>query len=214
MPSRPRILIADDHTFVAQSVERLLETVFDVVGIVKDGRAMIRAAADLKPDLILIDVGMPVMNGLDAGRRVKEISPAIKLVYLTMNPDPELAVEAFRRGASGYLLKTTAASELVTVIRQVLRGESYVSPILKDDANLLRWQQRPMVVDEGERLTARQREVLQLLAKGKRMKEIGILLKMSTRTVAFHKYRMMAALGIDSNAELLRYALRNDIVAA
>jgi len=214
LPSRPRILIADDHTFVAQSVERLLETVFDVVGIVKDGRAMIRAAADLKPDLILIDVGMPVMNGLDAGRRVKEISPAIKLVYLTMNPDPELAVEAFRRGASGYLLKTTAASELVTVIRQVLRGESYVSPILKDDANLLRWQQRPMVVDEGERLTARQREVLQLLAKGKRMKEIGILLKMSTRTVAFHKYRMMAALGIDSNAELLRYALRNDIVAA
>lgn len=214
MPSRPRILIADDHTFVAQSVERLLETVFDVVGIVKDGRAMIRAAADLKPDLILIDVGMPVMNGLDAGRRVKEISPAIKLVYLTMNPDPELAVEAFRRGASGYLLKTAAASELVTVIRQVLRGESYVSPILKDDANLLRWQQRPMVVDEGERLTARQREVLQLLAKGKRMKEIGILLKMSTRTVAFHKYRMMAALGIDSNAELLRYALRNDIVAA
>jgi len=214
LPSRPRILIADDHTFVAQSVERLLETVFDVVGIVKDGRAMIRAAADLKPDLILIDVGMPVMNGLDAGRRVKEISPAIKLVYLTMNPDPELAVEAFRRGASGYLLKTAAASELVTVIRQVLRGESYVSPILKDDANLLRWQQRPMVVDEGERLTARQREVLQLLAKGKRMKEIGILLKMSTRTVAFHKYRMMAALGIDSNAELLRYALRNDIVAA
>jgi len=199
---------------VAQSVERLLETVFDVVGIVKDGRAMIRAAADLKPDLILIDVGMPVMNGLDAGRRVKEISPAIKLVYLTMNPDPELAVEAFRRGAAGYLLKTAAASELVTVIRQVLRGESYVSPILKDDANLLRWQQRPMVVDEGERLTARQREVLQLLAKGKRMKEIGILLKMSTRTVAFHKYRMMAALGIDSNAELLRYALRNDIVAA
>ena len=214
MPSRPRILIADDHTFVAQSVERLLETVFDVVGIVKDGRAMIRAAADLKPDLILIAVGMPVRNGLDAGRRVKEISPAIKLVYLTMNPDPELAVEAFRRGASGYLLKTAAASELVTVIRQVLRGESYVSPILKDDANLLRWQQRPMVVDEGERLTARQREVLQLLAKGKRMKEIGILLKMSTRTVAFHKYRMMAALGIDSNAELLRYALRNDIVAA
>src|SRR5580765_5960593 len=174
---------------------------------------MIRAAADLKPDLILIDVGMPVMNGLDAGRRVKEISPAIKLVYLTMNPDPELAVEAFRRGAAGYLLKT-AASELVTVIRQVLRGESYVSPILKDDANLLRWQQTPMVVDEGGRLTARQREVLQLLAKGKRMKEIGILLKMSTRTVAFHKYRMMAALGIDSNAELLRYALRNDIVAA
>jgi len=214
LPSRPRILIADDHTFVAQSVEKLLETVFDVVGIVKDGRAMIRAAADLKPDLILIDVGMPVMNGLDAGRQVKEISHAIKLVYLTMNPDPELAVEAFRRGASGYLLKTTAASELVTVIRQVLRGESYVSPILKDDANLLRWQQRPMVVDEGERLTARQREVLQLLAKGKRMKEIGILLKMSTRTVAFHKYRMMAALGIDSNAELLRYALRNDIVAA
>ena len=199
---------------MAESVEKLLETVFDVVGIVKDGHAMIRAAADLKPDLILIDVGMPVMNGLDAGGRVKEILPAIKLVYLTMNPDPELAVEAFRRGASGYLLKTAAASELVTVIRQVLRGKSYLSPILKDDANLLQWQQKPVVVDEGERLTARQREVLQLLAKGKRMKEVGILLKLTPRTVAYHKYRIMAVLGIDTSAELLRYALRNDIVAA
>jgi DNA-binding NarL/FixJ family response regulator len=214
LPSRPRILIADDHTFVAQSVEKLLETVFDVVGIVKDGHAMVRAAADLKPDVILIDVGMPVMNGLDAGGRVKEILPAIKLVYLTMNPDLEIAIEAFRRGASGYLLKTCAASELVTVVQQVLRGKSYLSPILKDDANFLHWQQKPAMVNEGERLTARQREVLQLLAKGKRMKEIGILLKMSTRTVAFHKYRMMAVLGIDSNAELLRYAVRNDIVAA
>jgi len=181
---------------------------------VQDGHAMVRAAADLKPDVILIDVGMPVMNGLDAGGRVKEILPAIKLVYLTMNPDLEIAIEAFRRGASGYLLKTCAASELVTVVRQVLRGKSYLSPILKDDANFLHWQQKPAMVNEGERLTARQREVLQLLAKGKRMKEIGILLKMSTRTVAFHKYRMMAVLGIDSNAELLRYALRNDIVAA
>jgi DNA-binding NarL/FixJ family response regulator len=199
---------------VAQSVEKLLETVFDVVGIVKDGHAMVRAAADLKPDLIFIDVGMPVMNGLDAGGRVKEILPAIKLVYLTMNSDPELAVEAFHRGASGYLLKTAAASELVTVIRQVLKDKSYVSSILKDDANLLQWQQKPVVVDEGERLTARQREVLQLLAKGKRMKEVGILLKVTPRTVAYHKYRMMDVLGIDSNAELLRYPLRNDIVAA
>jgi DNA-binding NarL/FixJ family response regulator len=214
LPSRPRILIADDHTFVAESVEKLLETVFDVVGIVKDGHAMIRAAADLRPDLILIDVGMPVMNGLDAGGRVKEILPAIKLVYLTMNPDPELAVEAFRRGASGYLLKTAAASELVTVIRQVLRGKSYLSPILKDDANLLQWQQKPVVVDEGERLTARQCEVLQLLAKGKRMKEVGILLKLTPRTVAYHKYRIMAVLGIDTSAELLQYAFRNDTVAA
>ena len=212
MPSRPRIVIADDHTFVAQSVEKLLETVFDVVGTVKDGHAMIRAAADLNPDVILIDVGMPVMNGLDAGGRVNEILPAIKLVYLTMNPDPDLAIEAFRRGASGYLLKTCAASELVTVVRQVLRGESYLSPIIQDDANFLHRQQKPVVVDEGERLTARQREVLQLLAKGKRMKEVGFLLKMSTRTVAFHKYRMMAVLGIDSNAELLRYAHRNDII--
>ena len=165
MPSRPRILIADDHTFVAQSVEKLLETVFDVVGIVQDGHAMVRAAADLKPDVILIDVGMPVMNGLDAGGRVKEILPAIKLVYLTMNPDLEIAIEAFRRGASGYVLKTCAASELVTVVRQVLRGKSYLSPILKDDANFLHWQQKPAMVNEGERLTARQREVLQLLAQ-------------------------------------------------
>jgi DNA-binding NarL/FixJ family response regulator len=199
---------------VADVCEKLLETAFDVVGKVKDGSAMVRAAADLKPDVIVIDVGMPVMNGLDAGGKVKEILPAVRLVYLTVNPDPELAIEAFRRGASGYLLKTCAASELVTVIRQVLRGKSYLSPTLKDNSNFLHWQQKSVVVDEGERLTARQREILHLLVKGKKMKEIGILLKLTTRTVAFHKYRMMAVLGINSSAELVRYALRNDIVAA
>ncbi len=214
LPDRPRVLIADDHTLVAELCKKLLDTVFDVVGTVKDGYAMVRAATDLKPDAIVIDVGMPLLNGLDAGGQVKEILPAVKLVYLTMNPDPDLAIEAFRRGASGYLLKTCAASELVTVIRQVLRGKSYLSPILKDDANFLNRQHKSVVVDERERLSARQRKALQLLVEGKTMKETGVLLKLTTRTVAFHKYRLMEELGINSSAELIRYALRNGLVAA
>jgi len=191
-----------------------LETEFDVVGIVSDGRHLVRAAAALKPDVIVVDIAMPVLNGLDAGRQIKEMMPAVKLVYLTMNPDPEVAAEAFRLGASGYLLKTCASSELVVALREVLRGKSYLSRTLaKDTINYLRWQHRTLV-EEGERLTERQREVLQLLAEGKVMKEVGAILNMTTRTVAFHKYRIMEVLGARSSAELVKYAVRNHIVAA
>lgn len=214
MPSRSRILIADDHTMVAELCKTLLEPEFDVVGIVSNGRELIEMAINLKPDVIVVDIAMPVLNGLDAGQQVKVMFPAMKLVYLTMNPDREIAAEAFRRGAAGYLLKTCAASEMVTAIREVLRGGSYLSRTLpKDTVNYLR-RQRDELVDEERRLTGRQREVLQLLAEGKVMKEVGDLLNMSTRTVAFHKYRIMEALDARSNAELVRFAVRHGIVAA
>ena len=214
MSNRSRVLIADDHTLVAELCKRLLEAEFDVVGTVSDGRALVRAAIELKPDVIVVDVAMPILNGLDAGQQVKELLPSIRLVYLTMNPDPEIAVEAFARGASGYLLKTCASSEMVLAVRQVLRGKSYLSQGLsQDEIDCLRWRNKKLV-NEEERLTPRQREVLQLLAEGKVMKEVSYILNMSTRTVAYHKYRMMEVLGAKSSAELVKYAVRNHVVAA
>jgi DNA-binding NarL/FixJ family response regulator len=214
MASRPRILIADDHTLIAELCKRLLEAEFDVVGMVGDGRALVLAAGKLKPDVIVVDVAMPILNGLDAGRQVKEMQPAVKVVYLTMNADVEVAAEAFERGASGYLLKTCAAAEMVAAVREVLRGKSYISQGLSRNAiDCLRWQRKKLVREE-DRLTDRQREVLQLLAEGKLMKEVGGILNMSTRTVAFHKYRMMEVLGAESTAELVKYAVRNHLVAA
>jgi DNA-binding NarL/FixJ family response regulator len=157
---------------------------------------------------------MPLLNGLDAGQQVKQALPGVKLIYLTMNPDPEIAAEAFRRGGSGYLLKTCASTDMVMAVRDVLRGKTYMSRTLpRDTVNYLRRQDKQMV-QEDERLTERQREVLQLIAEGKVMKEIGGMLNMTTRTVAFHKYRIMEALGAKSSAELVRYAVRNHIVAA
>jgi DNA-binding NarL/FixJ family response regulator len=214
MTNRSRVLIADDHTLVAELCKKLLETEFDVVGTVSDGHALVRAAGELKPDVIVVDVAMPILNGLDAGQQVKEMLPAVKLIFLTMNPDIEIAAEAFRRGAHGYLLKTCAAAELVRGVRDVLRGKSYLSPALsKDTVNFLRNQDKQMA-NEDERLTERQREVLQLLAEGKVMKEVSTILHMSTRTVAYHKYRMMEVLGAKSTAELVKYAIRHHIVAA
>jgi DNA-binding NarL/FixJ family response regulator len=160
--NRARILIADDHNLVAELCKTLLEPEFDVIGTVSDGHALLRAAIELKPVVIVLDIAMPVLNGLDAGKQVKEALHAVKLIYLTMNTDPELAVEAFHRGASGYLPKTCAASELVLAVRDVLRGRTYLSPTLKERVNYLRWEQKE-IRDGANRLTERQREVLQLL---------------------------------------------------
>ena len=214
MTSRYRILIADDHTLVAELCKQLLETEFEVVAVVNDGRALVREASKLKPDVIVVNVAMPALNGLDAGQRVKEMLPAVKIVYLTMNPDPEVAAVAFARGASGYLLKTCAAAEMVLAVRQVLRGKSYLSRGLsRDTIDCLRWEHKRFV-NEDERLTGRQREVLQLLAEGKVMKEVGDILNMMPRTVAYHKYRIQKILGAKNNAELVKYALRNHMIAA
>jgi DNA-binding NarL/FixJ family response regulator len=212
--SRPRILIADDHTLVAELFQRLLADHFDVVGIVGDGRTMVRTALELKPDLILIDIAMPLLNGLDAGRQIKKLMPAVRLVFLTLTADVEVAAEAFALGASGYLLKTCVASELTLAVREVLRGETYLSKSLsRDTVNSLLWESKRRANVEVS-LSNRQREVLQLLAEGKVMKEIGVILHMSHRTVNYHKYQIRKVLRANSDAELVKYAIRNHIVAA
>jgi DNA-binding NarL/FixJ family response regulator len=214
MPSgRPRILIADDHKLMAELCQKILEPEFDVVGTVGDGRELLRTAMKLEPDVVLLDVGMPVLNGLDAGKQLKDLLPAVKLVYLTMVTDPQVALEAFDRGASGFLLKTCASDKVVSAVREALRGNTFLSPELKEKVTRLR-RRRKQILGEGNRLTGRQREVLQLLAEGKVMKEIGDILAISTKTVAFHKYRIMEVLGAKSDAELVRYAIRNHILAA
>jgi DNA-binding NarL/FixJ family response regulator len=182
---------------------------FDIVGQVADGRALVAAAEALDPDVIVLDISMPLLNGLEAGRQIKQKSRGVKLVYLTMNEDPDLAAEAFRCGASAYLLKRSAASELTTAIREVMQGRSYITPLITEGVvgSLLN-------VDEKSRhqLTPRQVEVLQLLAEGRSMKEVGSLLNLTPRTVAFHKYRMMEQLGVKSTAELVQYAVKHHIV--
>lgn len=211
---RTRIVLADDHTLVAEACKKLLEPEFEVVRIVPDGRALIQAAAELRPDVIVSDIAMPQLNGLDAGKQLLHLIPKVKLVFLTMNPSRDLAMEAFRAGASGYLLKTSAASELVAALRQVLRGTRYLSPLISkmDVRRFVRQQHRE--TGEAVALTQRQREVLQLLAEGCSMKEVGSVLNLATRTVAFHKYRIMSVLGLKSNAELVQYAIRNSIISA
>jgi DNA-binding NarL/FixJ family response regulator len=214
MNHRSRILIADDHNLMAELCQRLLEPEFDVVGVFTNGRALVRAAGELKPDVVVLDIAMPILNGLDAGRQLKQILPAVKLVYLTMNSDVVLAAEAFRRGASGYLLKTCAAADLVRAVRDALRSRTYLSPALsRDTVNFLRTRENKLI-DESELLTPRQREVLQLLAEGRAMKEVASILRMTPRTVAYHKYRMMEVLGATNSSELVKYAVRNHMIAA
>jgi DNA-binding NarL/FixJ family response regulator len=212
---RARILIADDHKLMAELCQKILESEFDVVGTVGNGRELLQAAVKVRPDVVLLDIGMPVLNGLDAGKQLRALLPAVRLVYVTMVTDPEVALEALRRGACGFLLKTCAADELVLAVRAALQGNAYVSPHLKEKIAALRRRQKyKSIVGETNPLTDRQREVLQLLAEGKAMKEISYILDVSTKTVAFHKYRIMDVLGAKNNAELVQYAIRNHIIVA
>jgi DNA-binding NarL/FixJ family response regulator len=214
MTSRSRILIADDHKLVAELFKRLLADDFDVVGTVGDGRALLRAAVALKPDLIVIDVGMPLLNGLGAGRRVKKLLPTVKLLYVTLSSAPEVASEAFMLGASGYLLKTCAASEMTLAVHEVLRGKTYLSKTMsRDTIDSLCWEHKKRV-DIDVRLTNRQREVLQLMAEGTATKEIAFILHIGHRTVNYYRHEIKRILGATSTAELVRYAIRNHIVAA
>ena len=207
---RPRVLLADDHALLLGAFEKLLAGECDVVGQASDGRALVAAAETLKPDLVVLDISMPLLNGLEAARQIKQKLRRVKLVFVTMNEDPDLAAEAFRVGASGYLLKRSAASELTTAIREVMQGRSYVTPLITGDlvASLMQTNSRK----PGHELTSRQREVLQLLAEGRSMKEVASVLNLTPRTVAFHKYRMMEQLKVKSTAELIQYAVKHHIV--
>ena len=209
---RPRVLLAEDHRLLREAFAKLLEPDCDVVGAVADGRALLEAVPKLRPDVVVVDIAMPLLNGLDAARQVKRSMPSVKVIFLTVSEDPDLAAEAFRAGGSAFLLKNSAASELLQAITDVMQGRSYVTPLATRDMvdNLLR---RPGSPRGARELSPRQREVLQLLAEGRTMKEIASILNITARTVAFHKYSMMEDLGIKSTAELVQYAIRARIVS-
>jgi DNA-binding NarL/FixJ family response regulator len=205
--------MADDHTMLVEAIKAMLEPEFEVAGVFPNGRALVDAVSTLNPDLVVMDISMPMLNGIDAGRRLKQLRPSVKLIYLTMNDEPDLAAEAFRLGASGYVLKTCASSELVLAIREALRGRCYVTPLVTKGM-VGSFIQNAMRKKHPHQLTLRQREVLQLLAEGCSMKEVASLLSITARTVAFHKYTMMEQLQIRTSAELVQYAARASIVGA
>jgi DNA-binding NarL/FixJ family response regulator len=208
---RPRVLLADDHRLLREAFAQLLAADCDVVGAVGDGRALVAAAQELRPDIVVLDNAMPLLNGLDAARQLKCLMPEVKLIFLTVSEDPDLAAEAFRVGAAGYLLKNSAASELFKAIQEVYQGRSYVTPLATQGliGSLIR---EPGPARGAGQLTMRQREVLQLLAEGRTMKEIAHILAITSRTVAFHKYGMMEDLGIKTSAELVQFAIKHHIV--
>jgi len=208
---RRRVLLADDHTLLLDAFEKLLEDDYTVVGTVSDGRALLVAAAELKPDAIVLDIAMPLLNGLDAARQIKKTMPGIKLIFLTMNEDPTMANEAFRAGASGYLLKTSASSELTMAIKEAICGRSYITPAITQGM-VESLDRQPGDNRGAAKLTPRQREVLQLLAEGRTMKEAANILKVTPRTIAFHKYRMMEQLNLKNNADLVQLAVRECVI--
>ena len=210
--SRARVLLADDHTIVAEGLETLLREEFDLVGSVRDGEALIEAAVRLRPDVIVTDISMPRMNGLDAIRELRRRGVDARIVMLTMHADPQLALDALRSGAAAYLLKHSAGDELLTAVRRVLAGRRYITALIAGEVRAAEFAE----VDRGHparplALTPRQREVLQLIAEGRTMKEIAAALNVSARTVESHKYHMIEMLGLRTTADLVRYAVQQGL---
>ena len=210
---KPRVLMADDHSMILAGLRKLVEAECEVVGTVEDGRALVAAARKLRPDLILMDISMPLLNGLEAARQLQSLAPECKLVFLTMHASPTYATEAFQAGASGYLLKRSAVSELSLAIKSVLQGQHYLTPSLTKD--VLAAALKPSTGERGKtastELTARQREVLQLVSEGRGTKEIAMILNVSVKTVEFHKFRIMQQLDLHTTAELTKYAITHGI---
>jgi DNA-binding NarL/FixJ family response regulator len=209
--TRPRLMLADDHTILVEAFRKLLEPYYDMVGTVSDGRALLEIGPQLNPDVVIVDIGMPLMNGLEAGLRLKQLLPNVKLVFLTMNDDPDLAVEAMRSGAAGYLLKSSAAEELLRAIQTALKGKVYVTPLIARGMQKS-FIKNPGVKGQAKALTPRQREVVCLLAEGKSMKQAADILHIKERTVAFHKYRVMELLNLATSAELVQFAIKSGIL--
>ncbi len=212
---KPRLLMADDHSIMLAGLRKLVEGTCEVVGAVEDGRALVEAAEQLRPDLILVDISMPLLNGMDAARQIKKSVPDAKLIFLTMHASPVFATEALQAGASGYLLKQSAASELPHAIKTVLKGQTYLTPtitrpILDSIVNQKPTELRKSLMD----LTPRQREVLQLLAEGKSPKDIAVLLNVSVKTVEFHKTRLMEQLDLHTTLALAKFAIAEGLVSA
>lgn len=206
---RPRILIADDHAVFAEGLSLLLERHYDVIGIVADGRALVGAAAKLTPDVIVIDIGMPLLNGLDAAQRIRVQLPKVKLVFLTMQDDPNLAAAALQLEHVGFVLKHSAGSELFKAIEQVLHGKNYLTPKLRADDWVATKQRARQFSRE---LTARQRDIVQLCAEGRPIKEIAGHLNLSEKTVEFHKHHIMEIFNLRSNADLVLFALKHGLI--
>ncbi len=210
---KPRVLLADDHGILLAGVRKLIEDRCDIVGSVMDGRALLEAANRLQPDLIILDISMPLLNGLDAARQLKKSLPETKLLFLTMHASPRYATEAFKVGASGFLLKQTADEELPQAITAVFQGKQYLTPSITQPVMtlMLKAEETPPIKSDPSGLTARQREVLQLIGEAKGTKEIATLLNVSVKTVHFHKTCLMQYLDIHSTAELMRYAISNGL---
>jgi DNA-binding NarL/FixJ family response regulator len=207
---RPRIFLADDHTLLVDAFRRLLEPEFEIVGTASNGRDLLATAPKLRPDLVIVDLGLPLLNGMDAGRQLKKLLPRTKFLVVTVNEDSAVAGEALRSWASGYLLKKSAGVELTHALREILKGKSYVAPLMA--RKLTEDFIRDPTAHSRRLLTPRQRQVLQLLAEGRTMKEAADVLNLTTRTVAFHKYRIMEDFGMHSNSELFKLAIRERLV--
>lgn len=212
--SKPQVLLADDHQILIEGLRGLLEPEFELAAAVEDGRALVAAAGRLKPDVIVADVSMPMLNGIEAARQILKEDPSARIIFLTMHSDVAYAAEAFRLGAAGYLLKRSAAAELVTAIREVLKGGVYVTPPIAKAMMNNSLLGKPLQASEpASNLTARQREVLQLVAEGRTIKEIGSILNVSPKTVEFHKYRLMEQLDLRTTAALTQYAVKHGVVS-
>jgi DNA-binding NarL/FixJ family response regulator len=211
---RPRILLADDHTFVLEGFKKLLEEHGEVVGAVEDGRALLKAAVELQPGLVVLDISMPLLNGIEAAKKLKKQVPGVKLIFVTMHADTAYVNAAFKAGASGYLLKRSAATELVQAVQSVLNDNFYITPLIAKDVMALILKQGQSRLPTIDDLTARQREILQLVAEGFSAKEIAEQLKVSHRTVEFHKAKIMEQLHLHTVADLVKYAIAHGIITA
>jgi len=210
---KTRVLLADDHKIVIEGLKGLLQDEFEILGHVEDGHALVEQASTLHPDVIVADISMPLLNGIEAARQIQKIDENIKIVFLTMHPDATYAANAFEAGASGFVLKHSASSELITAIHEAIKGRTYVTPLIAGD--LIRTYKNGEAPEKGlfKKISPRQREVLQLLAEGKTAKEIASILNISTRTVEFHKYKMMEQHNISTSAELVHYAIKHGIIS-
>jgi DNA-binding NarL/FixJ family response regulator len=211
-PLRPRVLLADDHLMVAEALRSLLSPEFDLVGVVEDGRALVEAAGTLRPDVIVADIAMPHLNGIDALVQLRQGGNRVPVVFLTMHRDVSFARRALEAGAAGFVLKHSASVELVSAIRAALEGRTYLTPQLAGEVLAAMRQAPDPAGDPARSLTPRQREILQLLAEGRSAKEIAAALSISPRTVEFHKYQLMETLGLHTSAELVHFAIRHGLV--
>ena len=206
---RTRVLLADDHKIILDGLRSLLESEFEIVGTVGDGRALVSAVELLHPDVIVVDISMPLLNGIEAVRQIKKLDKRVKVIFLTMHPDVTYAIRAFEAGASGYVLKHSASSELLTAIHEAIKGRTYVTPMIAGELLQAYKGESYGQAEEAQQLTQRQREILQLLVEGNSAKEIANLLNISPRTVEFHKYNMMSKLNLKSLSALIQYGIKH-----